>query len=476
MKKFTFLLAFFVIAFTANSKISKNLQDKMVQMHEKNLKFSEMVKYAEKQINSKNAVLKNAAAVQKLDSIVEQTLNTETQVWHKDTKDEYFYDSEIKNTAWKSSEWNPESGMWFISSQTDLGFDNQDMVNSLIFYNRDTEADPLIQYSKMLIYYNPDGLQDSVIMYSKIENDIWDLASKQIHHYNSSKQLIKTDIWAFDEDAGELISMQSVIYTYTESGKIESASTMFNMEGEEILYAKVEYNYDGSGNLTSEVTSAFSFFTFELENSSRYTYQYISPGKVSVTIYSNWVEGTWLDDDKTETQYNAAGDVSFEIYSTWNGAEWVQDEKDEYLYGSANFSDVIYPNFYMLFGMIEEVELMFNKIITGMNYYEMIDGSWVYNGKSTFYYSSGTSTKIEETKNALFSVYPNPAAESVNFKWNGNFEKLTLEMYQITGAKVLEQTALSGKTVSLSKLEDGVYFYKLMNGKETVHSGKLIKN
>ncbi len=262
MKKFTFLLAFFVIALTANSKISKNLQDKMVQIHEKNLKFSEMVKYAEKQINSKNAVLKNAAAVQKLDSIVEQTLNTETQVWHKDTKDEYLYDSEIKNTAWKSSEWNLESGMWVIWSQTDVGFDNQDMVNSLIFYNRDTEADPLIQYSKMLIYYNPDGLQDSVIMYSKIENDTWEMSSKQIHHYNSSKQLIKTDFWAFDEDAGELISMQSVNYTYTESGKIESASTMFNMEGEEILYAKIEYNYDGSGNLTSEVTSAFNFFTF----------------------------------------------------------------------------------------------------------------------------------------------------------------------------------------------------------------------
>jgi len=28
----------------------------------------------------------------------------------------------------------------------------------------------------------------------------------------------------------------------------------------------------------------------------------------------------------------------------------------------------------------------------------------------------------------------------------------------------------------LSKLENGVYFYKLINGKETVHSGKLIKN
>jgi hypothetical protein len=247
------------------------------------------------------------------------------------------------------------------------------------------------------------------------------------------------------------------------------------MEGEEILYAKVEYKYDGTGNLTSEVTSAFSFFTFELENSSRYTYQYISPGKVSVTISSNWEGETWVDEDKTETQYNTDGDVSFEIYSDWNGSSWNEYDKDEYLYSSTNFADVVFPNFYMLFGMIDEVDLTFNKLITGMNFYGMVNGSYINYGRSTFYYSSGTSTKIDETKDALFSVYPNPAAESVNFKWNGNFAELTLEMYHITGAKVLEQSTLLGKSVSLSKLEGGVYFYKLMDGRETVHSGKLIK-
>jgi hypothetical protein len=219
-----------------------------------------------------------------------------------------------------------------------------------------------------------------------------------------------------------------------------------------------------------------NFLLFEMENSSRTLYQYVSPGKISESIISQWEGGTWINEEKTLTQYNSDGDVSFDIYSTWNGTAWVEDEKDEYLYGSANFSDVVLPNFYMLFGMLDEVDLMFNKIITGMNYYEMIDGSWVHNGKSTFYYSSGTSTKIDETQNALFSVYPNPAAESVSFKWSSNISELTLEMYQVTGAKVLEQKATSGKPVSLSGIESGLYFYKLSDGKETKHSGKLLKN
>lgn len=476
MKKFTFLLAFSVIALMANSHNSKNLQVKIEQAHKKYLKFSEMVKYAEKQINSKNTVLKNAAAVQKLDSIVEQTLNLENQTWYYDTKDEYFYDSEVRNTAWKSSEWNSESNSWLISSQADVGYDNNDHVNSLIFYDRDLETDPLIAYSKMLIYYNPDGMQDSVLMYSKIESDTWSLNSKQIHHYNTSKQLVKTDMWAIDEDLGELLMMQSVVYTYTAAGKIETSTTNYNFDGEEILYSQTEYNYDGTGNLTSDVTSVLNFFTFALENSSRNSYKYAASGKVSESIYASWIEGVWVNQDKTESQFNASGDVSVDIYSTWNGSEWVENEKDEYLYGTAEFSDYVFPNFYMLFGMIDEVDLMFNKIITGMNYNEMINGSWVHNGKSTFYYSSGTSTKIDGTQNAAFSVYPNPAAELVNFKWNGNNSELTLEMYQITGAKVLEQKAISGKPVSLSKLVNGVYFYKLTDGKEVKHAGKLVKN
>lgn len=476
MKKFTFLLAFFVIALLANSQNSKNLQVKIEQAHKKYLQFSEMVKYAEKQINSENTALKNAAAVQKLDSIVEQILNLENQTWYYDTKDEYFYDSEVRNTAWKSSEWNSEANSWLISSQADVGYDNNGLVNSLIFYDRDLETDPLIAYSKMLIYYNPDGMQDSILMYSKIESDTWSLNSKQIHHYNASKQLVKTDMWAIDEDLGELLMMQSVVYTYTASGKIETSTTNYNFDGEEILYSKTEYNYDGTGNLTSDVTSVLNFFTFELENSSRNSYKYAASGKVSESIYASWIEGAWENQDKTESQFNASGDVSVDIYSTWNGSEWVENEKDEYLYGTADFSDFVFPDFYMIFGMIDEVDLMFNKIITGMNYYEMIEGSWVHNGKSAYYYSSGTSTKIDETQNTAFSVYPNPAAESVNFKWNGNINELTLEMYQITGAKVLEQKAISGKPVSLSKLVNGVYFYKLTDGKEIKHAGKLVKN
>jgi hypothetical protein len=105
----------------------------------------------------------------------------------------------------------------------------------------------------------------------------------------------------------------------------------------------------------------------------------------------------------------------------------------------------------------------------------MINGNWVNTEKTTFHYSGGTSTNINEFENSMVSVYPNPASEQVNFNWKGNFDNLSLEMYQNTGAKVMEQITYSGKPVSISKLENGVYFFRLLNGDDIIFKGKLIK-
>ena len=350
------------------------------------------------------------------------------------------------------------------------------MVNSLLYYSRNDDYTLLTPESKMLIFYNVAGLQDSVLTYASIDGSTWKLDAKQIHHYNSSKQLIKTEIWAFDEDLVELVLGMNIVYTYTETGKIKSSTTNFLSDGDEMPFSKVDYNYDGAGRLTSMVSSILSFETFMMENSYRYTYQYNSSGRVIVETNSSWENGNWIDNDKTESEYNAEGDVAVETNSIWNGAAWLLDEKDEYQYSSQNFSDVIFPNFYMLSAMIDAVELTFNKLIIGTKTYDMIDGNWKNTGKSTLYFSSGTSTNISELNNSLFAVYPNPAAESVSFSWKGNYENLTLELYQVTGARVKEQITSSGKSVSISNLENGVYLFKLMDGQQSMKTGKLIKN
>ena len=72
-------------------------------------------------------------------------------------------------------------------------------------------------------------------------------------------------------------------------------------------------------------------------------------------------------------------------------------------------------------------------------------------------------------------MYPNPATETVTFRWTENYPHLQLEVYLVNGAKVLEQEAFSGKAVPVSHLGKGVYIYKMLNGTETLSTGKLVK-
>lgn len=478
MKKFTLLFSVLLIALIASAQNKNDLPNKFKQVQEKYLKIMErsaiLTKYS-KQMATSESLLKSAAATQKLDSTVDRVLNPETQLWQNDYKDEYIYDDQYKNTSWIEKEWNLNSQSWNAKAKTDLGYDAQKRVNSMLMYDRDSITKALIPDIKFLYYYNSDGMQDSTLTYlTKNAGATWILEMRNINHYNSSKQLIKTDMWVINDDLGVLTLSMNTVYTYTASGKMKSSSTNIVDEGVEMLFSKIDYSYDGADRLVSTEYSVLSFLTFALEKTSRDSYQYNASGKVSVETESKWIASTWVDDNKYESTYNAAGDISVEIYSTWDGTKWVQEEKDEYTYNSANFSDVAFPAIFYLYGLTE-ADFSFSKLITGVNSFEMMNGSWKNTEKTTFYYSGGTSTNINEFENSVVSVFPNPASESVNLSWNGNYESLTLEMYQITGTKVIEQAVYSGRPVSISHLENGVYLYKLLNGQQNVKTGKLIK-
>jgi serine protease AprX len=74
-------------------------------------------------------------------------------------------------------------------------------------------------------------------------------------------------------------------------------------------------------------------------------------------------------------------------------------------------------------------------------------------------------------------AYPNPFSESVNFEFKNCKPGTILEVYAITGGKVLSKTweaTPSSYELNLSTYASGAYFYKLTNGAEHVN-GKLFK-
>lgn len=450
MKKFTLVIYLLVVTVGIYAQKRSNFQSELQSRHKNYSEVYQRLKQVNQIVNWENSKpkLKSDGISQKLDSTVNQVYNELSSVWQKDYKDEFLYDVQMKNTSWLEKEWDGEMKLWDLFYRIDLGYDGNGRVIQMTMFDKDSLSHLMVVSGKINYYYNVDDLPDSVVTYLTVNAGVsFETMMKQINYYNESKQLIKTETWSYDEDAGAMVLGLKVDFTYTGTGKIKTAASSFMFEGGEFPGGETRYIYDSSDKLTSIENYTLNFFTFLLEKSSRDSYQ-----------------------------YNANGDVSVQIYSTWNGTAWVDEFKDEFVYGTADLSEIAFPVFIALYGQDDgETQLKYSKAINVINSYEKVDATWKHTDINTFYYSGGSPTAINEIAGANFNYYPNPASETVTFSWKGNNDPLVLKLYQISGAQVMEQNAWPGKAVSLTNLVNGVYFFKLVSDRQIVYTGKLVK-
>ena len=88
------------------------------------------------------------------------------------------------------------------------------------------------------------------------------------------------------------------------------------------------------------------------------------------------------------------------------------------------------------------------------------------------------SAQLSVTTNlkGRFLVYPNPVSDVLFISFPNNFEDIKLIFYNALGQIIFEKNVVKSEaSVSLEKLNSGIYFYKI-EGNSFVQSGKIIKN
>ncbi len=453
MKNFTFLSLILLVAMVASGQEINNLQQKINKLQESYSRFTQQTKHFSKAgfqiapVNYKNVLLKNALAEQKLDSVIYQEFTLENETWINLWKDEYQYNSEMKNTAWVEKEWNTTTSAWEDIEKVELDFTDDGKVNAMNIYTQDETTGELIYLNRTVAHYNPAGRLDSVLHYEAVISVDWKPIGKQVYHYNESGQVVQMDFESLEEDEGEeYLQTMRFVYTYNDAGQMETSS-MFFIDGEmEVLFSETEFFYDDSGRLIASEDTGLNLFTFMVELSSRTDYEYNSTGDVSVETYSYW-------DPETE--------------------EWIEEQKFEYTYSNTSFSEVIFPSYLQFWGVNEETN-NFNYAVTEIVTSSNLVGEWSLTDRTMFYYSEGTATSTRDLTKAQVSVYPNPASDNITLKWHG-YDILSLEVFHMTGAKVMEKQISSGMDIPVSTLTNGMYILKLLNDNQTIYSGKLIK-
>ncbi len=95
---------------------------------------------------------------------------------------------------------------------------------------------------------------------------------------------------------------------------------------------------------------------------------------------------------------------------------------------------------------------------------------------TTLHVVEGThlGTKDVESIQDLFTMYPNPTFDIINFKSNKNFAPIEAKIYELSGRMVL-QTKVERESISVKQLNAGNYLLVLIDKNGKTYSQKIIK-
>ncbi|MCF8233145.1 MAG: T9SS type A sorting domain-containing protein, partial [Bacteroidales bacterium] len=82
-----------------------------------------------------------------------------------------------------------------------------------------------------------------------------------------------------------------------------------------------------------------------------------------------------------------------------------------------------------------------------------------------------TSTEVDSTAINTILLYPNPGDNKIMIDTDS--KKFTFKLYNPTGKKILQSS--NQKTIDVSRLEAGMYFYRVISQGEIIGSGKWVK-
>lgn len=285
---------------------------------------------------------------------------------------------------------------------------------------------------------------------------------------------------------------EKVEYTYNNLGLVEKAIQYEFEEGEWEEDELNVYEYDADGNLVLATTFDQENDVWENDAKTEYTYQ---NGKVVKEIQYNWLLGEWVEDQSIDYNYDAQGDLVEAIEFDKVGLEWVKDELNKYTY-DANHNCTSQTE-YDYNGTIEDWEIEgmveytfdlsvpssdiagldnFGQGVLGMNNKLLTVDETSYDDgipqqtiNYTLYYSAITG--LGENNEALLSVWPNPASETLSLNAEGLQQ---VEIFSMDGRQAMH-IGNGFETVNVSSLAKGCYLLKAIFADGTKAMRKFVK-
>ena len=364
------------------------------------------------------------------------------------------YNTKLELITQITQNWNFDYSVWVNSTKVEYAYDVSGRQNFQMFYDSYNPATSQWNPSRRIeLDFNADGSQSLYASYDWIPP----LMS-----------------WRLDYKYENVIDEFGVTV-------LESVTQWYGSLAMEIIPYRREKTFDERRNLTMESNiqsniywdgSKFTVYT----EGSKTENVYDTSDRLISSIEFEYVTDNFVAYEKLEYTYNATYPMALEteIKYIWNDG-WVKERKGVL---TSDF-DVTRNDLILPFGDPEgsrEVTMYFSyKPMQLMEYIwsDEEDGQWVEDFKADLYYAQSEFSSVEEIKPGVVTVYPNPVSDFISVRFSET-STASFRIYDLQGRKLFDAPVNNHSKIDVSGFANGVYFYQITMGQETV-SGKLLK-
>ncbi len=433
----------------------------------------------------KTTLKADQASDQQMDSILWELYDTNTSIWSLSERELFTYNANGNMTNY----------VWFVYDSVDMKilpedrqtvtYNGQGQASEMVWLEWDKVSGQWVQETKFELTYDGEGnlIQETVYEWDDVGSQ-WLVVIRYDKTYDGSGNLTE-ELWFFwDEDSSKLVLAFRDEYIY-EGGRLTTWNEYYMEEGNLELTFVTTYTYD-NGNLIEELTQGWDFLAEDWGDFEKTTYTYVGGRVVTEEQWGfDWFQYLMIRQSLFEFTYDADGNMETETESdwdeeagevkSWNGvaASWLNTWRSVWTVNKNFTITQLYVPFWF---QSDDIEMQFVHMpVSELGYFNN-NGTWDENYKQTAYYSNfggGGPSGIEDSQMALISVFPNPAFESVTFKWGEENARLNLEVYDLTGKQVIFRTVDKNETISVGDLSRGMYIYKLTDSNDNIQTGKI---
>ena len=291
----------------------------------------------------------------------------------------------------------------------------------------------IVNMTRTILYRNRLG-KDSLFKEEYFRNGGWQLG-QEYHEF-------------FYDDLGRLIQRKLGGYYLMDTFNIYSRNQTTN------------YIYSGNFLMTqidSFANSIGSPIDTQIDSIYKWHYQYDTLGRLSEGINSfralQNLDTTFTPNIRNRyTEYNRENKNTVYYTDNWKNNTWVETNMNIIRYTNHNLS-----------------QSSFRYSKTGSNW-------WLRSKVFKEYCGVISALQEETTPDFNLKIYPNPAQNSVTLEGNDNAtSKNNLQVFDYAGRLILQQKeVVLPHTVDVSKLSDGLYFFKINNEKGQSTTRKVL--